>query len=152
MITLTINSFKLWKPILSLNICISLVPAPSSIRHWWPHYGHTSYRWLSSVHFTLHSANYWGALHTALHLVIGWFHVNTRRKKVNVKNKSDAKNGKNHIISLYSFIFLHKNVTFRHWPFFLVLTWNHPIQNLGCSQPIWKFPHTGDDYPLKENG
>ena len=33
----------------------------------------------------------------------------------------DAKNGKNHISTLYSFIFVHKNVIFSRWPFFSLL-------------------------------
>ena len=34
------------------------------------------------------------------------------------KNKIDAKNSKKYLITLYSFMFLHKNGTFWRWPFF----------------------------------
>ena len=50
------------------------------------------------------------------------------RKKIPQRSQkpNGCHNNKNHISTLYSFIFLHKNVTF--WPFFLpVLTWTHPI-------------------------
>ena len=40
-----------------------------------------------------------------------------------------AKIGKTHISTLYSFIFLHKNVTFGYWPFFSLF--GHGITQLG---------------------
>ena len=42
------------------------------------------------------------------------------------KNKIDAKNSKNNLITLYSFMFLYKNGTFWRWPFSPFFTWNHP--------------------------
>ena len=44
------------------------------------------------------------------------------------KNQIDAKSGKNHISTVYSFIFLHKNGFFYADLFLLVLKWYHPKQ------------------------
>ena len=57
-----------------------------------------------------------------------------REKKIQngLKNQTDAKNGKkNHISTLYSFIFLHKNVIFWRWPFFS-MSW-HGITHISIS-------------------
>ena len=51
------------------------------------------------------------------------------RKKISrcgPKNQNDAKNSKNHLITIYSVTFLHKNLIFFYIKFFsLVFSWNH---------------------------
>ena len=63
-----------------------------------------------------------------MHLLSFFNNLKQKNPKQSQK-KSVAKIGKAHISTLYSFIFLHKNVNFWHWPYFS-LFW-HGITQLG---------------------